>query len=96
MARWQKVLRRMLEDTKPIGYDYGDVSVVLTHLGFAEAPNSGTSHRRWRNKLPDGRLVTVGFAKPGHGSLKAGYIREMVDTLIKYDLVPHDVLENES
>jgi hypothetical protein len=89
MARWKKTLARMLTDTNPRNYSYDDAATILANLGFVEAPNSGTSHRKWRMALR-GRTVHVALVA-GHGTLKPGYIRDMVAVLRDGGLVPPDL-----
>ena len=70
MAQWKKLLVRMLEDTDPRNYTYDEAAQVLEHLGFALAPVSGTSHRKWRCRKGDGTVVVVGLKQQGYGTLK--------------------------
>lgn len=91
MARWEKLLERMLSDPKPITYTYADACAVLKALGFEVAPHSGGSHRKWRLKLPDGNVVLVGLVEKGHGTLKPYLIRDMVALLRSNGLVPKEL-----
>ena len=91
MARWRKLLQDMIQDTDPRNYEYDDVSLVLRHLGFEEAPHRGGSHRKWRFRGPDGLVVVVGFVTHGSGTLKPVYIRDMVGQLRKNRLIPPDM-----
>ena len=91
MAQWRKLLARMLEDTDPRNYSYDEAAQILTHLGFALAPVSGTSHRKWRHRKTDGTVVVIGLKEQGYGTLKPAYIRDMIKLLREHDLVPHDL-----
>ena len=91
MARWKKVLQAMLHDTNPRNYTYEDAALVLFHgLGFAEPPRSDGSYRRWRRRLPNGTVVVVGLVNKGHGTLKPGYIRDLVKAVRDHGLVDGD------
>ena len=91
MVQWKKLLVRMLEDTDPRNYSYEEAVQVLEHLGFALAPVSGTSHRKWRCRKGDGTVVVVGLKQQGYGTLKPAYIRDMVKQLREHHLVPDDL-----
>jgi predicted RNA binding protein YcfA (HicA-like mRNA interferase family) len=93
MARWKKLLAKMLSDTSPMSYTYAEASSVLEHLGFVLAPSSKGSHRKWRYKTTDGSVVVVGLLEKGSGTLKAYLIRDMVDQLMTNGLVPDDLTE---
>ena len=67
---WKRTLERMLKDTKPTTYTYGDAAVVLQALGFVVAPHGGTSHRKWRALAPAGNSVIIGLVEKGSGTLK--------------------------
>ena len=88
MGSWKKLLWRMAADADPRGYTYDDASRVLVRLGFAEPDKPDGTHRRWRLKLPDGIVVRVGLVQKGHGTLKPGYIRDMVKALRDHGLFP--------
>jgi hypothetical protein len=93
VATWKKLLARMLTDSSPTAYTYGEASSVLRHLNFALAPSGGGSHRKWRRKLPDGTVIVIGLIEKGTGALKAYLIRDMVRQLINYGLVPPDLAQ---
>ena len=90
MARWKKLLEKMLSDSSPITYTYSDASAVLAALGFEVAPHAGGSHRKWRLKLQSGNVVLVGLVEKGHGTLKPYLIRDMVEQLRSNDVVPKE------
>lgn len=98
MARWEKLVARMVADRKGRSYTYGDCVRILTHLGFELAPNSGTSHRKWRRHIGDSadpnkqRLIVVGLVEAGSGALKPEYIKHMIDTLEEAGLVPLEAM----
>lgn len=77
----------MLEDDNPCSYEYDDLARVLSHLGFAEAPNAGSSHRKWRLRLPGPRTIIIGLVK-GRGPLRKEYVLDMIATLRSNDLLP--------
>jgi predicted RNA binding protein YcfA (HicA-like mRNA interferase family) len=89
MARWRKLLRRMLTDIDPRNYSYDDAASILRNLGFEEARNAGTSHRKWRKRVA-GSTVVVGLIA-GHGKQKPGYIRDMIAQLRSAELIPSDI-----
>jgi hypothetical protein len=93
VARWEKVLRRMLSDDKPTGYTYTEAAAVLSALGFEVAPHGGGSHRKWRRKLPDGNVVIIGLVDSGKGTLKPYLVREMLAQLRAHGLIPEDLEE---
>lgn len=88
MATWKKLLWAMAADTDPRGYSYDDAARILRQLGFVEPSKPDGTHRRWRRKLPNGNLVVVGLVQKGHGTLKPGYIRDMVRALRDNALIP--------
>ena len=88
MGNWKKLLRTMAADPDPRGYSYDDAARVLRQLNFAEPRKPDGTHRRWRLKLPDGNVVIVGLVQKGHGTLKPGYIRDMVKALQDHGLIP--------
>ena len=88
MARWQKLLRQMLSDERPITYTYADACAVLTALGFEVAPHGGGSHRRGRRRLSSENVVIIGLVEKGNGTLKPYLIRDLVGQLRANDLVP--------
>lgn len=94
MARWKKILVRMLNDENPVGYTYDEASQVLGHLGFDLAPASGGSHRKWRLEVRPGVVARVGLVEKGRGTLRGYLIRDMVAILLQYGLIPDD-LESE-
>jgi predicted RNA binding protein YcfA (HicA-like mRNA interferase family) len=81
----------MAADPKPIRYTYDEASSILKALGFALAKTSGTSHRRWRIKAPNGQSVTVALVDSGRGPVKSVYIKEMIRLLRANDLIPTEV-----
>ena len=83
----------MLTDASPTTYTYDQTASVLEHLGFALAPRSGGSHRKWRLRTQDGRVVVSGLVEKGSGTLKPYLIRDMVAQLEAHNLVPDDLLE---
>jgi hypothetical protein len=87
VGNWRKLLRVMASDARPISYHYEDAARILVNLGFVEAPNSGTSHRRWRLRLPDRPTIIVGLVK-GSGPMRKEYILDMVRALRENDLLP--------
>lgn len=94
VARWKKLLGRMLADTNPVGYSYGDAAGVLQHLNFVVGPVGATSHRKWRGAAADGTVLYVGLVDKGAGHLKPWMIREMLDVLRPSGLIPTDLLED--
>jgi hypothetical protein len=95
MANWKKLLWQMAADTDPRSYSYDDAARILRNLSFEEPKKRNGSHRLWRLKLANGNVVYVGLVQKGHGTLKPGYIRDMVEELRKYDLIPHETEEND-
>ena len=93
MARWKKLLERMLSDSNPITYTYSDACSVLEALDFQVAPHSGGSHRKWRRKLADGNVVLVGLVEKGHGTLKPYLIRDLIAQIRANGLVPKEFLK---
>ena len=81
----------MAEDPKPVSYSYEDAASILRALGFALAKTSGTSHRRWRIKAPNGRSVTVALVDSGKGPIRSVYIKDMIRQLAENDLLPPEV-----
>lgn len=90
MARWKKRLLQMLNDSDPRNYYYEEAARILAQLGFAEASNAGTSHRKWKLRKGDGSLIVIGLVEKGHGPLRPVYVREMIKQLVAHDLIPHD------
>ena len=91
MARWKKLLSKMLSDSNPITYTYEDSIQVLQALGFEVAPHAGGSHRKWRRRLPDGNVVIVGLVEKGHGALKPYLSRDLVAQIRSSGLIPEDM-----
>ena len=91
MARWKKLLVRMLSDSSPITYAYRDATHMLEALGFEVAPHGGGSHRKWRGGLPGGNVIIIGLVEKGSGSLKPYLIRDMLAQLRSSGLVPEDM-----
>lgn len=94
MARWQKVLARMLTDAKPTSYTYDEATAILRGLGFELAPSAGGSHRKWRYAR-DGRVVYIGLVESGKGTLKAYLVRDMIKALHDANLLPTELLHND-
>jgi hypothetical protein len=88
MANWEKLLWRMEADTDPRGFTYEDAARVLRGIGFPDPPKRGGSHRAWRLELANGIVARVGLVQKGHGTLKPGYIRDMVKELREKGLIP--------
>lgn len=91
MAKWTKLLQRMLEDTNPGNYRYDEAVRILDKLGFTLAPSGGGSHRTWRREVRPGVTARVGLVDKGHGTLKAVYIVEMIKVIREYGLIPADL-----
>lgn len=89
MASWRKLLAAMLSDSRPVTYCYDDAARILMHLGFEEAPNAGTSHRKWRLRRDGRPTIIVGLVK-STGQLRKEYILDMLDTLRQNDLLPRE------
>jgi hypothetical protein len=87
MGNWRKLLAKMVNDDRPITYSYDDATRVLGNLGFQEAPNAGTSHRKWRLRRPGRPTITVGLVK-ANGPIRKEYILDMVQSLRENDLLP--------
>ena len=96
MARWLKRLLAMVADPRPVSYSYTEAEALLLRLGFELAPNSGTSHRKFRKTIPDPtspggrRTIIIGLVQRP-GPLKPAYVREMVRTLQENNLLPNGV-----
>lgn len=88
MAKWEKLLLRMVADQDPRGYTYSEAASVLAGIGFAAPSKPKGSHRLWRLKRQGCSLVVVGLVEKGHGPLKPVYIKDMVATLQKNGLLP--------
>lgn len=88
MGSWKKHLRAMRQSERCVGFTYEEAASVLRALDFEEAPNAGTSHRKWRRLLPSGRRVIIGLLKDGKGSLSAVYIKQMLSSLDEAGLLP--------
>lgn len=91
MAKWRKLLARMLTDASPTDYTYDDAASVLSHLGFKLAPPGGGSHRMWRLRTPKGNTVIIGLVQKGSGTLKPYLIRDMIAQLRANNLIPADL-----
>lgn len=91
MARWRKLLERMLNDLHPTSYTYEDAATILTALGFVVAPSSGGSHRKWRHKSEAGNVVVIGLVQKGSGTLKPYLIRDLLANLKENGLIPADL-----
>jgi predicted RNA binding protein YcfA (HicA-like mRNA interferase family) len=81
----------MADDPKPVSYTYDEAASILKALGFVLAKTSGTSHRRWRIKAPNGQSITVPLVDGGRGAMKSVYIKEMIRLLRANDLIPSEV-----
>jgi hypothetical protein len=88
VANWKKLLWQMVDDPDNRGYTYDDAARVLRQLNFVEPKKPNGTHRRWRLKLPNGNVVVVGLVQKGHGTLKPGYIPDMVKALHDHGLIP--------
>lgn len=100
MARWHKVLARMLKAGRAgTGFHYREAASVLKGLGFQVAPTGGGSHRMWRGKSPRGTSVIVGLVEKGAGDLKPYLVRDMLDQLSEHgfldDLQPGSTTDAE-
>ena len=91
MARWRKLLARMLNDDRPTTYTYSNAAAILRALRFEVAPSAGGSHRKWRGGLPGGNVIIIGLVEKGSGSLKPYLIRDMLAQLRSSGLVPEDM-----
>lgn len=78
----------MANNPKPVSYAYDDAASILRATGFVLAKTSGTSHRRWRIKAPNGQSITVALVDAGKGPMKSVYIKEMIRLLSENDLIP--------
>lgn len=91
MAKWEKTLKSMLNDPKPVSYRYAEAAAVLAGLGFQEPPKkSGSSHRAWRY-VQGGGPVYVDLVEKGSGTLKPYLIRDMIAALRLHGLIPTDM-----
>lgn len=81
----------MADDPKPVNYTYDDAASILRAMGFALAKTSGTSHRRWRLKAPNGQVITIALVDRGRGPMKSVYIKSMVRLLDANKLIPSEV-----
>lgn len=95
MARWKRLLARMLSDHSPTTYSYGDASSILRRLGFELAPNAGGSHRKWRKGAGSGSPVVIGLVDKGSGNLKPYLIRDMIAQLTDQGLIPADLEQDD-
>jgi hypothetical protein len=91
MSSWRNLLAQMAADHNPCTYSYSDAARVLTRLGFALASRPGTSHRKWRREIGDGRVVIIGLVDRGHGPIKKAYIVDMIAILRENNLLPEGV-----
>ena len=90
MGNWRKLLAEMVANKNPCNYRYEQATRVLGHLGFVEAKNSGTSHRKWRLARPGRPTIIIGLVE-GAGPMKKVYILDMVRILQENDLLPDEV-----
>lgn len=88
MGNWRKLLQQMAADPDPRRYTYDDAARILDHLGFSEPSGASGSHRRWRLKREGCNSVVIGLVDKGHGTLKPGYIRDLVKALQENGLMP--------
>ena len=88
MSRWEKCLGRMLRSTRPVDFSYGEAATVVAALGFTLAPSGGSSHRKWRRKLDDGRVAMVELVERGAGPMKPYLVRDMIRVLKEHNLIP--------
>jgi hypothetical protein len=91
LARWKKLLERMLSDLHPTSYSYEDAAAILAALGFVVAPTSGGSHRKWRFRSEAGNVIVIGLVQKGRGTLKPYLIRDMLKILRESGLIPADL-----
>lgn len=78
----------MRESRNPCNFDFTDCSRVLGHLGFAEAANSGTSHRKFVLRRDGHPSIIITLVKPGAGPVKKWYVLDMLETLEQAGLFP--------
>ncbi len=78
----------MLGSRNPCNFSYEDCVRVLLHLNFTEAPNSGTSHRKFVRREDGKPQVTIGLLKPSAGSVGKEYVKEMLRELRSNGLTP--------
>lgn len=90
MSNWRKLLDQMIADGRPDHYTYDDAATVLDHVGFTLASNSGTSHRKWRLKVPERPVIVIGLLDRGHGHMNQVYIKDMIRILRENDLLPKE------
>lgn len=76
----------MFANRNPCNYSYEDCARVLRHLNFEEAPNSGTSHRKWVRRADGVDAAFVVLRKPGSGPVGKEYVKEMLSTLASHGL----------
>lgn len=88
MAGWEKLLREMFASANPCNYSYEDCARVLTRLNFVEAPNSGTSHRKWVLERDGMAREFVGLRKPGSGPVGKEYVKDMLRKIRELGLYP--------
>lgn len=88
MGNWRKALARIAEDPRPNGYRYHDLVPILEQLGFILATQSGTSHRFWKRKMPNGSTVRILIPTSGSGPVRAVYVKKMVRALREHGLYP--------
>lgn len=93
MARWKRLLGRMLHDTDPRNYRYEEAAGILQRLGYELSPcSSGTSHRVWRCLGADGKILSlILLSEKGHGTLKPYQVRDMMAELKSKGLMPDDL-----
>lgn len=90
MGSWRKLLAEMRASANPCTYHYEDCERILLRLGFALAPNSGTSHRKFVLKRAGAETVRIGLLKQGSGPLSRWYVDDMLAALEKHRLFPPD------
>lgn len=87
MSSWRRLLERMRDSPRCVGFTYDEAARVLAALGFRQASYGG-SHRRWV-LLRDGEpSVIIGLVDAGHGEIKPVYIKTMLQILDQNDLLP--------
>lgn len=87
MSKWDKLLQRMMNDQKAVGYTYAEAAGVLRSLGFSLAARSGGSHRKWALRQGD-TTVVIALVESGKGTLKPYLVRDLVRQLRDNGLLP--------
>ncbi len=89
MSRWRRVLLKMAQSQRGVGFTYNDAAAVLRGLDF-EQKCEGSSHRRWVRLREGEPAVIIGLVEKGHGELKPVYIKTLVERLRDAGLIPED------